>query len=379
MNHEVCMGLAAELGRIVLKIMFHYRFDLKYTYENFDPKTKKPYLLIGNHATQHDPLIVGMVIKRYPYPVANSFLYTSKLQKFLLTRVIHSISKRKGQSDAQTIRKIIRAIKDEQRPVMLFPEGNATYFGEQSPVDYVSTSKLIKKLGVDVVFVSIKGGFLAHPRWGKYRKNGHFHSHFYQLFSKDELSTMSLTDIASYLEKAMKFNDFEWNKVEKHNYQLKGRADGIEHYIYYCPTCKQTQTLSGKDEHIICKNCGVVGTFDRYSILQSPYQSLIEWGHDQEKYLKEILKKPVETFGLIYDVNTIKQKRRSLGYQKVTLAHQVIKIHTKKPIVFNIKDIKGEVITRKHNVSFDYEDKTYNLLVKDPMLVLHAIGYIKEK
>ena len=373
------MGLAAELGRIVLKIMFHYRFDLKYTYDNFDPKTKKPYLLIGNHATQHDPLIVGMVIKRYPYPVANSFLYTSKIQKFLLTRVIHSISKRKGQSDAQTIRKIIRAIKDENRPVMLFPEGNATYYGEQSPVDYVSTSKLIKKLGVDVVFVSIKGGFLAHPRWGKYRKNGHFHSHFYELFSKEDLLNMSLTDIASSLEQAMKFNDFEWNKQEKHVYSLKGRADGIEHYLYYCPTCKHTQTLLGKDAHISCKHCGVVGTFDQYSMLQSAYPSLIEWGSDQQRYLKDILKKPIETFGLIYDVDTMKQKRRSLGYRKVSLVDQRLIIHTKTPVEIHIKDIKGEVITRKHNVSFDYEDKTYNLLVKDPMLILHAIGYIKEK
>ncbi len=373
------MGIAAELGRIVIKVMFHYRFDLKYSYDNFDPKTKKPYLLIGNHATQHDPLIVGMVIKRYPYPVANSFLYTSKIQKFLLTRVVHSISKRKGQSDSQTIRKIIRAIKDEQRPVMLFPEGNATYYGEQSPVDYVSTSKLIKKLGVDVVFVSIKGGFLAHPRWGKYRKNGHFHSHFYQLFSKEDLSKMSLTDIADSLEEAMAFNDFKWNKHEKHVYRLKGRADGIEHYLYYCPTCKQSQTLLGKDEHIMCKHCGIVGTFDQHSMLHSPYQSLIEWGNDQHNHLKEILEKPIETFGNMYEVDTMKQKRRSLGYQKATFIDQTLKIHTKTPIVFNVKDIKGEVITRKHQVSFDYEDKTYNLLVKDPMLLMHAIGYKKEK
>ncbi len=36
------MGLLTEVGRIGLKIMFHYRFDLKYTYDDFDPKTKSP-------------------------------------------------------------------------------------------------------------------------------------------------------------------------------------------------------------------------------------------------------------------------------------------------------------------------------------------------
>lgn len=35
------MAFVAEIGRLVIKIMFHYRFDLKYTYHDFDPKTKK--------------------------------------------------------------------------------------------------------------------------------------------------------------------------------------------------------------------------------------------------------------------------------------------------------------------------------------------------
>lgn len=372
------MAFLAEIGRIVIKLMFHYRFDLKYTFENFDPKTTKPYLLIGNHATQHDPLIVGMVIKRYPYPVANAFLYTSKIQKFLLTKVVHSISKRKGQSDAQTIRKIIRSIRDEKRPVMLFPEGNATYYGEESPVDYVSTSKLIKKLGVDVVFVNIRGGYLSHPRWGKYRKNGHFHSHFYTLFTQEQLQDITVEAIGSSLKEAMVFNDFKWNQMFKYTYPLKGRADGIEHYLYYCPTCKNTQTLKGQDEHIVCLNCGVVGTFDQYSMLKSPYESLVHWGNDQYNHMKDIVKHPVITSGLIYDVDPVKGSRIKLGHHTVTLTKDFLMIDAKDKIKIPMTSIRGEVITRKNKLSFDYEDKTYNLLLKDPMLALHVIQYAKE-
>lgn len=372
------MAFVTELGRIVLKIMFHYRFDLKYTYEDFDPKTKEPYLLIGNHATQHDPLIIGMVIKRYPYPVANAFLYTSKIQKFLLTKLIYSISKRKGQSDAQTIRKIIRAVKDEKRGVMLFPEGNATYYGEQSPVDYVSTSKLIKKLGVDVVMVNIRGGFLSHPRWGSYRKNGHFHSHYYTLIKADASESMTIDDIGTQLEAAMRFNDFEWNETHKFQYRLKGRANGIEYYLYYCPTCGNHQTLQGKDAHIVCQHCGIVGTFDTYSQLNSPYPSLIHWGRDQHTHIKDILKQTIYTHGRVYDVDVVKMKRKNLGDLEVSFNTETLTIHHKTSIVIPIKDIRGEVITRKNKVSFDVKDKTYNLLVKDPMLMIDAITYVKE-
>jgi len=372
------MGLLTEVGRIGLKIMFHTRFDLKYTYDDFDPKTKSPYLLIGNHATQHDPLIVGMVIKRYPYPVANSFLYTNRIFKWLLTHVVTSISKRKGQSDMQTIRLILHAIQKEKRPVMLFPEGNASYFGEQTPTDYFPTAKLIQKLNVDVVVAKIQGGYLAHPRWGFYRRKGHYHTHFYKLIHKHELEQLSVHAIEERLENAMRFNDFIWNQEQHYRYPLKGRADGIEHYLYYCPICHETQTLQGKDAHIYCKHCGVIATFDQTSQLKSPYTSLIEWGHEQKKVIPKRIHTPIITSGDLYQVDVVKQKKYYLGNKEVIIKDNCLNIQTDPPKIFHIKNISGEVITRKHNVSFDYETYTYNFLLKDPMLVLNTITYIKE-
>lgn len=372
------MGLLTEVGRIGLKIMFHYRFDLKYTYDHFDPKTKSPYLLLGNHATQHDPLIVGMVIKRYPYPVANSFLYTNPIFKWLLTHVVTSISKRKGQSDMQTIRLILDAIHKQKRPVMLFPEGNASYFGEQTKTDYLPTAKLIKKLNVDVVIAKINGGYLAHPRWGFYRKKGHFHTHFYTLISKASLPSLTVEHIETLLKDAIAFNDFKWNASKQYRYRLKGRADGIEHYLYYCPQCKKTQTLKGKDANIHCMHCGKIASFDETSKLIGPYPSLVEWGSDQKKIFPKRLNKAIQTEGQLYQVDVIQQKKKDLGYQKVILENQKLKIKTNPDIIFEIDKIQGEVITRKHNLSFDYGEQTYNFLLKDPMIILNAITYIKE-
>jgi len=372
------MGLLTEVGRIGLKIMFHSRFDLKYTYDDFDPKSTSPYLLIGNHATQHDPLIVGMVIKRYPYPVANSFLYTNPIFKWLLTHVVTSISKRKGQSDMQTIRLILNAVHKQKRPVMLFPEGNASYFGEQTETDYLPTAKLVKKLNVDIIVAKINGGYLAHPRWGFYRKKGHFHTHFYRLFKADELNEMSVETIQKTLEEAMVFNDFEWNLKHQHHYRLKGRSNGIEHYLYYCPSCKETQTLYGQHEHIFCQNCGVIATFDKTSILNGPYPSLIEWGKDQKNIIPKRILSPMVTKGMLYEVDNIKQKKYQLGFHNVIIENKVLMIETKPKRQFDINRIKGEVITRKHNFSFDYEEKTYNFLLKDPMLILNTITYLKE-
>jgi 1-acyl-sn-glycerol-3-phosphate acyltransferase len=371
------MFILDEIGRIVIKTLFHKRFDLKYTFDDFDPKTKETYMLIGNHATQHDPLILGMKIKRYPYPVANSFLYTSKIIYFLLTKVVHSISKRKGQSDAQTIIKIIRTIKVKKRSVMLFPEGNASYFGKESPVLYETTAKLLKKLEVDVIFAQIRGGYLSHPRWGNYRKKGHFHVHFQRLIKKEDLKELSIDVIASKLKDAFIFNDYTWNNIHKHQYPLKGSQNGIEHYLYYCPTCKQTQTLKGVDEHITCSTCGVVATFDTHMQMKGPYTSIIEWDIDQKTYIKDIIKKDIHSQGIVYDIDLVKRKKIHLGDLKLTLNQTHLTLYHKDPRSLEIKDITGAVITQKNRLSFDYLNKTYNIIMKDPMLFLDSILYIK--
>jgi 1-acyl-sn-glycerol-3-phosphate acyltransferase len=371
------MFILDEIGRIVVKLLFHSRFDLKYTFDDFDPKTKETYMLIGNHATQHDPLIVGMKIKRYPYPVANSFLYTSKVISFLLTKVVHSISKRKGQSDAQTIIKIIRTIKDKKRSVMLFPEGNASYFGKESPVLYEATAKLLKKLEVDVIFAHIRGGYLSHPRWGNYRKKGHFHVHFQKLIKKEDLHRLSLEAITLKLKEAFVFNDYTWNQTHKYTYPLKGSQNGIEHYIYYCPTCKETQTLLGVDEHITCKTCGVIATFDTHMQMTGPYPSIIEWDIDQKSHIKEIITKDIHSQGIVYDIDLVKRKKVYLGNLDMTLNQTHLILHHKNPLKLNINEISGIVITQKNRLSFDYLDKTYNIIMKDPMLYLDSILYIQ--
>ena len=60
------------------------------------------------------------------------------------------------------------------------------------------------------------------------------------------------------------------------------------------------------------------------------------------------------------------------------LTLEFLTIQTKEPLMIPMKDIRGEVITRKNKVSFDYLNKTYNLLLNDPMLAMHAIQFSKE-
>lgn len=44
---------------------------------------------------------------------------------------------------------------------------------------------------------------------------------------------------------------------------------------------------------------------------------------------------------------------------------------------FQLAEMSGIVLTKKRDLSFDYEDETYYIAAKDPMLFLDAITHIK--
>lgn len=373
------MKFKEELGRLGLRLLFYPRFKFKFTYENFSRRRKEPYVLLANHASLNDPLYIGMNLVRYPYPVASNTLYTHPVTKFLLTKVITSIPKRKGQNDIQTIRSIIKAFKDDQRGVMLFPEGNSSYFGEETKVDYESTAKLIKKIGEDVIYGNISGGFFANPRWGKFRRRGTYQCHYAPLLSKSELKALSVEEIAKVLEKTIVFNDYDWNREKQIKYHSHRKAEGLEHYLYYCPVCGNIQTIYTKHNDIYCDHCGKIGHINAYEFLEGlPFDNLVAWDKLQQSKIPEIIKKPIHTTGEMMMLDFAGSKRIKLGEFSYELNQKRLKaLNAEKEYDFFLNDISGLVLTQKQFLSFDYEDQTYMIRAQDPMILLNAINYIK--
>ena len=127
------------------------------------------------------------------------------MYNFLLTRITKTIAKRKGQSDVQAIRAILNAFHKDKRGIMIFPEGNSSYFGEQSDVSYLTTAKLIKKVKHEVVLAKISGGYLAAPRWGKRRAKGDFHIHYKTILTPEMIDGYTLSDLEQILKESIAF------------------------------------------------------------------------------------------------------------------------------------------------------------------------------
>lgn len=374
------MKIRESIYRLLFKFYYKLKFKLEIKYNDFDPKRKDPYIIIGNHSCLHDGIIVSTLLKKPPVPVINAFLFVSPFTKFLLTKMYPSIPKRKGQSDLVTVRSMMKTLKGG-RGVMVYPEGNSSYYGKESSIPF-STVKFFKKVKKDIVVAKNNGGYLVAPRWGsKNIRKGLIEVEFFTLFKGEELDNYSLDEIYEKLVEAIKFNDFDWNRERKYEYNPKNRALGLEKFMYVCPKCNSHQTLSTKGNKILCKNCGEIAHFNKYCLLEGlEFDNLVDWGEYQKNRLPEISKKILYTFGDMYDVDVIKYVKYKMGYVDIDLIENTLHVqHRDKEYSFSLNKIGNITLTLKREISFNYEDKTYLFVLRDPMLIYDVVKYKMEE
>ncbi|MFO7968655.1 MAG: hypothetical protein ACQERX_01145 [Bacillota bacterium] len=367
--------------RQLVKLFYRIKFKLRVNFNDFNPKRKDAYFLIGNHSFLHDGLIHAMFLKKYPFPIINSFMFTNEKMKYILTKVIYSIPKRKGQIDISTLREIIRIIKND-RGIMLFPEGNSSFFGKESDIPF-STVKLFKKFKIDVVICKTNGAYLTSARWGKKAtRRGLIEMNYYTLFKGDELAEYSDKEIYEKTKSALTFNDFAWNREEKHLYNPNKRALGLETYMYVCPKCLSHQTLSTKDNRIFCDKCGEIAHFNAYSLLSGlEFDNLIEWDKLQKARLPKILKNIIYTSGSMFKVDVKDYSTEDMGYVDMELnsfSNNLFIQNRDQESKFDLSKIEGLTLTRKKEISFDYKKSTYLFKLEDPMLIYDSINFLKE-
>ncbi len=373
------MTLKERFLYAVLWPFYHSKFRFAINCIDFDRERLDPYILIGNHASLHDALYTLIHLKnKYPYPVMNNFLITKKFMELILTKLIHAVSKRKGQSDVSAVKGMMHVIKDLKRGILLYPEGNASYFGKESDFPY-STVKFFKKMEIDIVICKANGAYLAAPRWGIPVKKGFIELNFYTIYKGEELALANLDDIYTKIKKAIEFNDFDWNRVQKHKYDNKTKALGLEKYIYICPHCNKHQCLSTKKNGVYCIHCGKIAEFNQYGLLEGlPFDNLVDWDEYQKHFLDQIARTTIKTIGKLNLVNTKKLRLHKLGNVNIILDNNCLHLEGRRVNYdFEVEKITGLILTKKQDLSFEYEDNTYYLPTKDPMIILDTINYLK--
>lgn len=322
-------------------------------------KRKEPFVMLANHTFMFDVIHVPMRFRNVPFIIASQTLFTKQPTKFLVTQVAHVIPKSKGKNDFKTIKKIFEVI-DKGYPILIFPEGDTTFYGETGYIED-STMKLIKKMGLDVITCNVKGGYLSKPRWatGK-RKNHQIELHYKLTITKEQINDMSLETISNTINDALYHNDYEYQREHMIPHKGKKLAEGIENVVYVCPHCESVNTISSKGNVIHCSACNAEGYVDDYGFIHGfKYDNLIEWNKYQWTFQDKLRSSVIASEGVLSFMKVENEAQIPIGRVSIKYEDGVIEISGSHEIKIPIEDIENATITLRRDLGFLYEGKHY--------------------
>ena len=277
-RHKIFYKLLQPLVRIYLKLKFAYRY-------------KKPtdlpqnYIVLSNHATDYDPIFLGVAFPRQMYFVASEHITRFGRLYGLLNYVFAPIVRYKGTIAASTVIDIMRKTKRGGN-VCIFAEGARTWDGVTSKI-HPSTAKLVKAAGCGLVTFKLSGGYFASPMWSgsKNTRKGRVYGECVHTFTREEVEKMSDDELLKIIESDLYENAYERQKAAPVRYKGRNLAIGLERLIFKCPVCSAYDSITSHANSASCSECKTVISYNEYGMLSGlPFDTLLElsdWQKDE--------------------------------------------------------------------------------------------------
>ncbi|MBR3293737.1 MAG: 1-acyl-sn-glycerol-3-phosphate acyltransferase [Oscillospiraceae bacterium] len=256
-----------------------------------------PILLISNHVSAWDPLIVACCLpKKQIYFVASEHIFRLGLLTRLLNWLVAPIPRRKASLGTDTVKSCLRHLRDGHS-VCLFAEGEQSWDGMNVPV-FPATGKLVKSCGATLVTFRIEGGYLSLPRWGKGVRRGLVQVYPVGIYPPEQLKTMSGEEINALINRDIAENAWQRQRQQPIAFRGRRRAEGLETALYLCPRCRHISSLHSRGDRVFC-DCGFSLRYTEIGFFEpkEPFESIAEWERWQRSALPEQLSK---TDGLLF-------------------------------------------------------------------------------
>lgn len=275
-----------RVTRALLCPYFTRRFNLR---TDSEPLMKAPYMVISNHVTELDFFLLGQMFKTPMGFVISQTMVKHPLARYFLTRWYACIVKRKGAADASTALHIMRRLK-AGRNVCLFAEGNTTFDGRTGFIPK-ATGSLLRSVKAGLVTCRIEGGYFSLPRWGKGIRRGKTRCVLVNTYPAEALSNMSADAINELLARDLYTDAYQEQEEDPVAFIGRDIAQGMEHTLYLCPSCKRQGTLVGEGDRVKCKGCGETALYTPHGTFQDgkPFLGIREWADWQKDQLRQAL------------------------------------------------------------------------------------------
>lgn len=261
------------------------RLKLGYTYTK--PKElPEQYIVLSNHNTDYDPILVGVGFGKQMYFVASEHISRWKNAYKFIKFVFDPIMRYKGSVASSTVLDVLRKIRSGEN-VCIFAEGARSWDGITNPI-LPSTGKMVKSAKCALITYKIVGGYFASPNWSTSNtRKGYLHGSPVNIYTKEQLEGMSVDEINECIKDDLYEDAYARQLEDKKRYKGKNLAEKMENVLFVCPKCKKIDTIKSHGDTVSCTKCDMSFTYDEYGMLHGiPYSTVKElyaWEKDQVK------------------------------------------------------------------------------------------------
>ena len=216
---------------------------------------KGPFLLVSNHNTNWDPILVHASFREQIYFVSSEHVLRSRVWGKFIRWAQDPIPRQKSGSAAGTVMAMLRRLRDGYS-VCVFPEGNRSWDGVTRPFP-PAIGKLARTAGVPLVTYRLIGAYFASPRWsGDSPRRGRVRGAVVRVYTPEELKAMTPAQVDGHIREDL-FED-AYARQRKNPIRFEGRrlAEHLETMLFLCPKCGRLHTLTSKNDTVRCWKCG---------------------------------------------------------------------------------------------------------------------------
>ncbi|MEE3404407.1 MAG: lysophospholipid acyltransferase family protein, partial [Acutalibacteraceae bacterium] len=242
-RHKFWFAIGKPLTMAYLKIVAGFRR----TKNNL---TKRPYMILCNHACDLDPLMVINSVPGVVHALASDHLFKHPVFGKFVAHIASPIPIVRAQMDLKSIKEAMQVRKDGGS-LLIFPEANCCF---SSKTSYIAPAiaKLVKQFKMPLALFNVKGSYLTRPRWSSSWRKGRTSCELVRVIEPEELAAMSVDEIYSAICEALNFNEMEYQREKHISFKGHDLLDGAERMLYQCPKCGRLMAMKSEGDSIFC-------------------------------------------------------------------------------------------------------------------------------